>query len=1210
MYKILKDIRIYLLLLFISIIGYFGFYKWVINTEVPEKIFQSIQQKYLENESILKNNSIKLHNYVSRINTFSWRKIDSLTKYDNNLVFIFKEKKLVYWNSNEILLTKQSVFLKNNSGVYHFPVGWYQYFSISDSLFQTILFKNISEEYPVNNRYLINSINKEYSRYNNLFFTASKQLSDFKIVNGNGKFVLGIKLDKTKGLSEHDKNVLSLILIIIFIILILMISKVCFLNPLGLKNKYVQALILFANYFFLFAVFAVFLVPDYLKSSFMFEHWKTIVPIVNTRGTAILFSVYIFIFSYYFSKIIYWRKEVIKQKPIVVLAFLSFFLTLTLFFILNKFYVLTLKHNDVAIGFLFRHDFVELFFISFIIISVFLLQDSILSHINFKRETIIFIIIQLLLTSVLLILFKTLPFNIIVSVLIIQLFLPLINFYAPTEHNITFIRYLLILIIFSASVSILINSSFRKYIDNKQKETAQKLLLAGDESIREKFLKIKEQINKDNYVENMIIDTINDKELIDYIYYNYLKNNFSTYDVQITLCRNNYLLQIQPEGEIIPCHTYFDQIKKENKIVESDSSLVFINNQGESIYYLGEINLKKDSINNDIIYIEFYSSIIPNELGYPEVLKNENNGIDVSGYSIAKYVDDKLVYSYGDYDYHTKLTFLDSYPNENFFYTNDFIHYKLHVNKDEVLIISRPRTTFAGKLATFSMLFILFTILGIVLYIAYYGRKTKYFLRYSFRARLQLFLTVTLLTLFILLSGITVYYFFNTRQTVIVNQLREKTKSVLTELQNHFVNDHNIFSDSIYAEEMLKELSVVFFTDINIYDNNGMLSFTSRNKIFEKGILSKLINPESYEKIMIDNKLFYITIEKIGKLEFYSAYVPLTMNETKLSGILNLPYFARQSKINESFFSILFNYINLFVLVAILGTLIAIIISRLITKPLSLLQKSLSETRLDKKNEPIEWKHDDEIGKLIEEYNKMVVKLEESAKLLKRSERETAWREIAQQIAHEIRNPLTPIKLNIQYLQKSFKENDPEFKQKLDSITQSIISQIESLNEVASMFSDLSRLNTKQKVELDIIPLIKSSISLYKNYDNIDFKIKSDIKEAYVYARESELLRVFNNLIKNSVQSISAEGIVDVNIEETNDYFVVKIKDTGKGMSDEVKQKIFSPYFTTKSGGTGIGLAIVKNIISEMGGNIEFVSEEGKGTTFLLRLPKIKTNKH
>jgi nitrogen fixation/metabolism regulation signal transduction histidine kinase len=300
----------------------------------------------------------------------------------------------------------------------------------------------------------------------------------------------------------------------------------------------------------------------------------------------------------------------------------------------------------------------------------------------------------------------------------------------------------------------------------------------------------------------------------------------------------------------------------------------------------------------------------------------------------------------------------------------------------------------------------------------------------------------------------------------------------------------------------------------------------------------------------------------------------------------------------------LYTFINVFVVFGIIGAFLSLFLTRLLAKPLLLLQQSIGNLRIDQKNEKISWYRNDEIGLLISEYNKMVDKLEQSTELLKHSERESTWREVARQIAHEIKNPLTPMKLNVQFLEKAFDEKDPAIEARVQSVTASLISQIDALDKVAEMFSDFAISNTTHFEKVDLMKVIQSSVALFKSHSWVDFQVENRTgrENCYVNAIEKDLLRVFNNLLKNAIQAMEEkrEGRIDIILEKSGNYILVRISDTGKGIPAREKASIFQPYFTTKSAGTGLGLAIVKNIMAEIGGEIGFESREGGGTTFIL----------
>jgi len=413
------------------------------------------------------------------------------------------------------------------------------------------------------------------------------------------------------------------------------------------------------------------------------------------------------------------------------------------------------------------------------------------------------------------------------------------------------------------------------------------------------------------------------------------------------------------------------------------------------------------------------------------------------------------------------------------------------------------------------------------------------------------------------------------------------------------------FQNNQQIQSYLQKISTVFFSDINLYNNSGWLVASSRPEIFTRGLQSKLINPVAFTQIEKNHKLFYLEREKIKNINYYSSYVPFILSNGIAAGILNLPYFARQSELQHSYYQMLANLINLFVIAGILGMLLMIYLSRLLTRPLNILQQKMTAVSIDRQNEKIDWSRNDEIGQLIEAYNQMVDKMEESTRLLKYSEREKAWREMARQIAHEIRNPLTPMKLNVQYLQKVYLAKDPSFDEKFKSVSLSLINQIETLNEVAGMFSDFSSIKTSAVEKANLPEAVRSTATFFRKSYQIKIDIESQENTITVNISMQDLLRIFNNLLKNAVQSMEniSNKYIRIQIIRKKNYAEVRLTDNGKGISETNKKRIFQPYFTTKTMGTGLGLAIVKNLMTEIGGEITFISERGSGTTFILKFP-------
>ncbi|RZL44570.1 MAG: GHKL domain-containing protein, partial [Pedobacter sp.] len=257
---------------------------------------------------------------------------------------------------------------------------------------------------------------------------------------------------------------------------------------------------------------------------------------------------------------------------------------------------------------------------------------------------------------------------------------------------------------------------------------------------------------------------------------------------------------------------------------------------------------------------------------------------------------------------------------------------------------------------------------------------------------------------------------------------------------------------------------------------------------------------------------------------------------------------------------------------------------------------------------PIVWRRHDEIGSLIKEYNSMIAALEDSATKLAQSERENAWREMAKQVAHEIKNPLTPLKLGVQLLEKSWKEKDPNFELKFNKFSKSFIEQIDSLSKIASEFSNFAKMPDTKLEQTPVLAIIEQAREVFKSAENVDITVnnKSEIN-IYIEADRDQLLRTFNNLFKNAIEANDGDGQCVINILVYNDNrnAYIEIADNGKGIPAILHDKIFVPNFTTKTSGTGLGLAFVKQAIENAGGNISFLSVIGKGTTFYLNFPLV-----
>ena len=293
-----------------------------------------------------------------------------------------------------------------------------------------------------------------------------------------------------------------------------------------------------------------------------------------------------------------------------------------------------------------------------------------------------------------------------------------------------------------------------------------------------------------------------------------------------------------------------------------------------------------------------------------------------------------------------------------------------------------------------------------------------------------------------------------------------------------------------------------------------------------------------------------------------------------------------------------------YLFVLIVAIAIAFFLSKYITKSLKTISDKIIATRLEKRNQKIVIEDSSqEISTLIDSYNSMIDELEESAVQLARSEREQAWREMAKQVAHEIKNPLTPMRLTVQNFQRKFDPKDENINKKVDEYSKTLIQQIDTMSSIASAFSNFAKMPAQQNETLNVVAITKLALDIF-NEDYIVFT--SDHKETIAEFDRTQLIRVVTNLVKNGIQAIPEDKKpnVLVHVGEDKNNVIITVADNGSGITKENKNKIFEPKFTTKTSGMGLGLAMVKNIVETYNGTISFTTEADKGTVFKVVFPK------
>lgn len=631
------------------------------------------------------------------------------------------------------------------------------------------------------------------------------------------------------------------------------------------------------------------------------------------------------------------------------------------------------------------------------------------------------------------------------------------------------------------------------------------------------------------------------------------------------------------------------------------------------------------------LVLELKSKRLDEVSAVPELLVDGKikEDLQISDYSYAYYNDDKLLNQHGKYVYNLK-NYEFKGKNRDFVFINNFEngrqynHLIYQPNPRKLIVVSRQVNTLLNQLASVSFIFLVLLFFAGFLYIIQWLWDSLHNYNISFRnfrwnylittnkmlykTRIQLSM-VSAVVFTLLITGTITFYNISQQYR---DQQEETVLDKVTKISagiNKQLIDNGILASNEQAEVAFNTFADLNGADLNLFDLKGKLILSSQPKIYENGLIAPKMNALSYLFLNRLQKSEYINSEQIGKLSFISAYVPLRNSKNEPIAYLGLPYFSNEKDYQDRIGLFLNALINVYALVFVAIGFFAVFVANRITSPLTLVQKSLSETKIGRKNEPILWKRNDEIGSLIREYNTMIAALEDSAQKLARSERETAWREMAKQVAHEIKNPLTPLKLGVQLLEKSWKEKDPKFDEKFERFSKSFIEQIESLAHIASEFSNFAKMPETILEGVDLAEIIGQSIILYQQFDHTTITfVNSCKKEVVVKADRDQLLRCFNNLIKNAIEARSDKrmSIIRISMHCSLHNVSIEIKDNGTGISEILGQQIFTPNFTTKSSGTGLGLAFVKQAIENIKGRISFETVPGIGTTFFIDIPLVK----
>ncbi|MBO7561997.1 MAG: HAMP domain-containing histidine kinase [Bacteroidales bacterium] len=688
----------------------------------------------------------------------------------------------------------------------------------------------------------------------------------------------------------------------------------------------------------------------------------------------------------------------------------------------------------------------------------------------------------------------------------------------------------------------------------------------------------------------------------------YFQSIRQKYVINMSVCRPNESIQV---GQmVVNCLDYYraKMTQYDAVPIADGSAFYYLSNFNGQVGYLGLFTyLTPGGTVN--LFLEITARYDEEQAGYPDRFSDyQPDDLNIPPFiSYAKYYGGRLVMDKGRYDYPVYDTEFES----DIVKKDGYIHRINKVTDQNTVVISRPQRSIFPYIVSLSYLVLFFSFFFLAVIrlkrARIRARAALKRTRKSWGRRLNFLITVIVATALIAASAGSLWYSVNYYKLQNRLQMEEKIKAVGKVLSSYFTYAQD-FSDVNSSElfTVMDRLANDTHADINLYDPSGKIIHSTKMDLFRKYILSSRMNPDAYEDIVIRHRSQAFNREKAGAYKYYSLYSPISNYNGKLMAIADIPYFTRGGDLNGDLSYAVATIINVSILLLVVALFFSRLLFSRVTRPLTDLSNKMRSVDVSSAPEHISYSSNDELGLLVDAYNKMVDDVAESTRKMAIAEREKAWSDMARQIAHEIKNPLTPMKLSIQRIMYLKQRNAPGWEDKLDAISQSLLEQIDILSNTASEFSSYAKFYMEDNIAFNLYDVVKEQKDFFDNKENIRISFSYTSDNCMVYARRGQIVRVLVNLISNSIQELEnseGKGFVSLGLSRDGDFWKVSVDDNGRGVSQENLEKLFQPNFTTKTSGNGLGLAISRSIIEQSGGSISYSQSELGGACFCFTLP-------
>ena len=1135
----------------------------------------------------------------------NYKSVDSLSNYkfsDNDIFyFVFEKNELLFWSDNHIEPTEITTF---DSIRWHYNklsnAHCIAKSRITDSkiLMAVILLKY---NYPYENKDLINSYSKGFNLDKRIEIVEGNKNDKYAVSDKQNNYLFSPSNAETQIYSEFwgfTGFIFITIAVLLFLYLYVNCTVLFGINILSLKQfSLVSLLIGFVVGLSLLLSFPDLLYWNKLFSSFEYSSN----PLLASIGHLAFVTLFLLAANYLF----FFRTNIGSSRQLTKAILLQ---TLFVVYFLIVFYFLSslVYHSSIQLPILqFNHlSFLSVVLHLFIFIwgmglaLLFYKTHNWLKTQHLLNKSITIDIVLVLFTGIMLFIFQfEAAIQIIIS--IVTIFVVFYSAYTFKRRTSIYAFAFIWILVYVSFFIINVYLIGEKKDKDKYRILAENIYINGSsENDRMADILLEEldgQISSDKLLKNLSTSSDSALKINKYINENYLRGFWNKYEMRLSVAYRNSSLSDQYNDFIVSEATRI----KNTHFYAVPSSLNLMS-------YLGifpTVSIEKDSLN---LYMEFYPRKNFKSYSFPNLLISSAPDIQsLLKIAVAKYNNQQLVYSSEKAIFPNNSEWIPA-KNSNYYSTTyqNRVYYIYQPDKANHIVITKLNSnTLASYVLYFTYSFLIFYCLSIVIIWLYNRRRTKSKFRIGLTTKFQYAFIILLIISFLGIFYVSVNFIQKKYEDEQISNIENKKNYIQKALQDMYYWSQDLSTVSPQGLNFdLQELSYMYQTDIHVYDNNGKLIGSSQPLIFNKNLISRQISPTPF----FSGNTNINQDEHIGELKYLSGYTDFYNGDYLQLGYIAVPQFLSQEETRKEIEEFLSVIIHIYLIIIVFAIFLSIFIGKQLSAPLKMIENKLKKMRFGHRNEKIDYQLNDEIGQLVAQYNRTIDELEKSAKLLAQSEREKAWKTMARQIAHEINNPLTPMKLTIQQLQRTKKIGSEGFDEYFEKSTVTLIEQIDNLSRIAGTFSNFARIPEAHFTKVDVAAKLYSVVQLFKhNNEQVQISFEGESKDITVLADPEQLTQVFNNLLKNAIQSITSDkaGLIKVRIRKTDKEAVIEIEDNGMGIADEFIDKLFTPNFTTKSTGMGLGLTITKNIIEITGGTINFTTRKNEGTTFIISLP-------